>query len=344
MVNQDNGRKMRAIRNARDSRIERWVGQYGVTWEFMPDININSRVDLNASLHNQARFEQLDADVVKRYARFLLDDIELPPVVLYQPTEKAKFVTVDGNHRLAAHLEAAEVDARFQTVSGYVLLGASPQTISLMTVEANAGHGKPTSTEERISHAVWLVQSGGMAAKRAADRLGVDPNQVRKAINREKHILRATQAGITLKEWDRLGLFAQDRLAAVKTNEGLRAAARLVLAAGLRQQEINDLIREVNSTSGGAEQKKIVEALALGYADRIEAVAGGVLDKGRSKQGMTSKQRLLVSLGQFGALPEDLRAVVTMFRPPEVDSLRERVSEAITRLRALEAVLEDGDG
>jgi hypothetical protein len=151
------------VASATPHDIEKWLNDNGVEWECQHDFALDD-IDREKSLHNQARiFEPLDLEVVHSYGEAVKRGDIFPAIVVHKPG-RSRAVLVDGNHRRAANDEALRT-----VVESYVITKARPQTIVAMSIEANTRHGKPTSVEERIHQAVWLMDNGMSKNEAAAN-------------------------------------------------------------------------------------------------------------------------------------------------------------------------------
>lgn len=331
----------RVIDRKRSVEVEKWIDGYGVQHELILDVSIAGGIDVDTSQHNQGRFTALDPEVVDRYTANLLDGQTLPPIVTYRARD-GRLVTIDGNHRVAAHEAASKEDGQFGAIAAYVVRDASPSTIATMTVEANVRHGKPIDNQERVAAAVWHVSSNGLTVAEACGRLGITNHaSVQRAVRLEKAALRAHSAGIVATKWDRLTPYARERLGSVHTDVGMAAAVDLVFAAGLKNTEVGLLVTDMNATHSGPAQVKLVKELAgTLYAERIESLAGGALvTSGNSKKAQTPRQKLGAGLGFLTALGEDLSGLARQFRPQEREEWVERVDAAVASLTSLREAL-----
>src|SRR3954468_6514935 len=173
--------------------IEKGLTDKGFTWEYRTRVN-TSDFDIEKSLRNQARLgETIDPDTVARYEAALTNG-DLFPAVVASKDNRGKLVTVDGNHRLQAHIN------RKQPIDTYVISG-NPQAIVMETFEANTRHGLPTSADERLHHALWLIDNG-MTVPEAAQKLGLAKAQVQRAAGAAEGTRRADELGIVRTDWE----------------------------------------------------------------------------------------------------------------------------------------------
>lgn len=311
----------------RRADIEAYLDAKGVKWRYRPNTPL-SEFDSTKSLRNQARvFTQLDEAVVDRYAAAVTRGDKFPPVIAHKPNGRGKLVNIDGNHRFFG-FDRANVDA----IDVYEISGADPQTVTLMTFEANAKHGMPTNVDERVYQAIWLMDSGA-SMKQAAAAVGVSEKAIKKQWNKVQSDRRADEVGLVRTEWERLAGSVRDRLASISTDEGFKAAAQLAYRANLDAAEVFSLVSEINQSRSGRHQEAIVKGYEKVYADRISATGGGVMGgKGAGRRSHTPKQRLNLALANITALPKDVKQIAASYAEAERDEAAVRLEETATRL------------
>jgi len=219
--------------------IEKKLTDSGFTWEYRADVPLES-FDRDKSLRNQARLgEPLNEQTVERYEAALLNGSPFPAIVANAPTTTAKLVIADGNHRFEAHYRHKK------PIDTYIIAGAKPQAITMFTFEANNEHGLSTSREERIHHALWLVD-GGVPLSEAAKRMVLSTTALRKAAVIVDAAHRADDVGILRSDWDKLSPGHQTRLYQISTDEGFKAMTDLTVAAGMSTSEITPVVTALN--------------------------------------------------------------------------------------------------
>lgn len=316
----------------RRPEVERELSEtFHVDWVFRSGMPV-ADFDMEKSLHNQARFEAVDKDVVEQYAEAIKRGDIFPAVIAYRPGPRARMVIIDGNHRLGAFYKAGqpidvyEVDRR-----------TDKRTIALMTFAFNTKHGKPTSEAERVSQAIYLVDNGSSIAHAAA-AVSLPQNILKRALARSTADARADEVGIKRTEWDSLAATVRSRLSNISTDEGFEAATKLAFAAKLDSDEVFELVALLNSTKSGNRQKALVEQQRELHKGRIQKAAGGILSSA-DRKALGPKQRMNMSLGQVLSLPEDVDQIVKMYAVSERKDAAKRVKEAADRLAAVAAAL-----
>src|SRR4051812_32649496 len=147
--------------DAVDSQVERFLQEHGVKYAPKTQIPIGL-IDEKQSLANQARDVPIVPESVERFTASLRKGEYLPPVVVFPNGNRV--VIVDGNNRFASHKKAGS-----QFVPGFVIDENTPsETIALLTVAANNGHGVTPDLKWRKRQAVHLVSVGFNADKACA--------------------------------------------------------------------------------------------------------------------------------------------------------------------------------
>lgn len=315
----------------RRADIEKMLLDLGVTeFEFRQQVPLEE-FDREKSLSNQARFKHVDPEVAARYTEAMKRGDVFPPVIAWR--RGRKLIMSDGNHRLvsATAAEAPALDAYEVRAPG--------KTLAVLTMLANTKHGLPTNLDERVSHAIYLMDSDVSMAQ-AAERLNIPVKEIQKRWNKVSADRRANDVGILMTDWDKLNQGVRLRLANISTDEGFEAATKLALAAGITSEEVHSLVTQLNETRSGTRQKKIVSDLEAAYAERIQANAGGVLGKNNSRKSMSPKSRFGMAMASLSAIPDDISSLAAAFAEAERADAARRARENAGKLEKLAAALE----
>jgi hypothetical protein len=320
--------KATVLDKARRPDIETELSEkYGVKWAFLSGVP-TSQFDYDRSMHNQARFEAVDEKTVDLYTEAVKRGDVFPAVLAYRPTARSRFVMIDGNHRLSAHVRA-EANLSVYEVDR----NTDARTIALMTFAFNTRHGRPTSEQERVVQAVYLVENGA-SIDAAASAVSIAPRVLKRAMARSAADARADEVGLKRNEWDTLAATTKSRLVNISTDEGFHDAALLTYAAKLDAAEVFELVALLNATKSSAKQRAIVAQQREMHSERIHATAGGVLATA-DRRALGPKQRLGMSLGQVLALPEDDNAIINAYAPGERAAAAKQLLSASERLARL---------
>jgi hypothetical protein len=145
----------------------------------------------------------------------------------------------------------------------------------MMTFEANVKHGLPTSHEERLHQAVWLINNGA-SQDDAAAAVSIKASDLKRAWARVKSDQRADEVGILRPQWDAIALSSKGRLAAIHTDEGMKAAANLVFRANLTPDEVFTMVAQLNEVRSSARQVAMVKNFEDVYKERIQGAGAGI--------------------------------------------------------------------
>lgn len=118
----------------------------------------------------------------------------------------------------------------------------APPTVVMMTFSADVKHGLPTSHEERIHQAVWLI-GNGTSQEAAAAAVNIKSGDIKRAWQRVKADQRADEVGVLRSQWDHIASSSKQRLANIIIDEGFKAAANLVFRANLGSEEVSSWCR-----------------------------------------------------------------------------------------------------
>ena len=329
-------RKASAGRRAEIERV--LTDQFNVGYEYLSSVPTDE-FDIEKSLANQARFEPLDEETVQTYQEAIERGDEFPAVIAHRPGRAAhpKLVIIDGNHRLVAHdragvpIDVYEVDR----------LTKAP-TIVLMTYVMNTKHGRPTSEDERIAHAVYLVDNDA-TKEHAAATMNVPMRLLNKALQKVQADRRADEVGIDAREWDALPQTSRSRLLQISTDEGFKDATHLAFQARLGSDDVQELVALLNASGrSGNKHRAIVKAQREVYAERIQDVGSGVLGRnGSGRKPLGPKTRLAMILGQVTAMPDDIGVLVRSYGAGERAEAAQRIASAAERLHKVALALSD---
>lgn len=226
----------------RDAATEAWLDELHVTWTYEPDTPID-RIDIDAGLRNQARSVPLDPDTTERYAQAAADGAVFPPI-LVRTRKRGRHVPLDGNHRIAAHHTRGSINA-------YHLHDLDDPTALLIAYGANSRNGLPLSKEERVRHAVHLVEACGVTPAHAARLLGVHATAIGWHRNSTAALDRARDLGIAATV-EPLPMMQRARLGSLTSDPVFAAAAKVVAAGRLNQGDTNAFIAKVKQARSEA--------------------------------------------------------------------------------------------
>ena len=304
-----------------DARIEEYLDQRGVQWTFVPKVP-TSEFDIERSLNNNARFVAIDKGRVEVYAEAMRRGDHFPPVIAHR--QSGKYMTADGNHRLVG------ADQAHKPLDVYDITGADAEVLVLISFEANTKHGLPTTENERIYQALYLVNNG-LPIRDAAAAVNLPKRIVEAASKKARTDQRFIDNNIPRHIVEKLGNSVKWRLSDISTDEGFRAAVDLAFRAGFGTDEAFRVTTELNELRSSDKQVARVRDFEEEYADQIRSSAGGMLVKG-PRPGPGPRARVGVAVSNLLNLPDDLEAVTKSYVGPERAEQAQRMRAAADRL------------
>ena len=169
------------------AHVARWIETYDVEHNLM-ELSLD-KIDERASLHNQARRQPLDQDVVAVYAEAMKAGAVFPPLVGWEGSNGV--VLCDGNHRFAAAKHAGASD-----IYVYVLQTDDDRIKLAMVASANPilnGYG--ADEEDKYRHGIMLVGQG-LSVPVAARQLALPKHGLRRRVLHEKVCIVAGRFGL----------------------------------------------------------------------------------------------------------------------------------------------------
>jgi hypothetical protein len=283
----------------RDPRVESWLQNEAVDFEFIPAVPIE-KFDTKASIGNQARLTKpLNQDTVIEYALAMLDDAKFPGVICYR-NEVGMYVLISGNHRIHAAGPGKDA-ANLETFGAYVVKTQDKFILERLIRSANNLEGMRPSREESIAQAVYLVQNRGMTAVSAAAQFHVPPEAVGRALRENKTKQRLATLG---EDPGQFGAATLTSLHAIASDKVLKPVAELVREATLYGPVLDAFLKEVRGSKDEATQLSVVSQWRArpDMKDRVSKHKGGKIgrptsggDKGAIVMATMSRLRTLMS-------------------------------------------------
>ncbi len=279
----------------RNPTYDQAIKGYGVQFTYAPQVNCEE-IDWTKGLRNQARLiDPLDNDLVTEYATAMKEGAEFPPVVIYRPTPRSKYIPIDGNQR-----GAAKAKAGVKFTDAYVIDCNDPLVIDRMTWSFNQKvNGKRLSAEECMEHAISYVRKYGYKATDAAKEWSV--NKVTLAKNLRAREIRDSLGRQNVRNVDRLNSNRLTALAPLQElgEDVLAKAAEAAISTGINEKGVEDLVRKVKACRTSEDKMAAVEQFTRD--ERVQARAaetkGGTLNpKPRPSEKLASLMKQAVRL------------------------------------------------
>lgn len=309
------------------------LDRLGIRFVFHPELPL-SELDDDASraVWNQARLgDPVDEEHVDELVAELEREVDLPPIIFYRD-DAGRAVTLSGNHRRRAfERTGAEAVAAYEA-TGLQGLRKEDERVLRLIYEANRGHGKAVSIDDRVHQALVLIENG-YNVRAAAAAVGIPESRVRDHYD----AARATQRlevdlGV---DTTAIPVSAQRRIVNIRNDRVAAAVAKLVPQMAKKTQEVNELVKAVNVERTEEAQLAVVEDYSATLASRP------TINSSRRKK---SDDVLGPELRKFdNALGTILRIDVEELRSGISTDVRDRllarVREALDKLAAAERVL-----
>lgn len=290
-----------------------------------------SLIDRKQSALNQARISTpIDDDQALLYAEAMAKGDKFPPIVVYK--NGSLYVVMDGNHRVRA-ADTADV----ATLAAYVVKDPAQAQVQAFTFEANTKHGLPTSLQDRIRQAIYLVSRQTHTAVQAAHQLGLPLNQLRSALdtyNAEKRF-----ESLKVRKFGNLSATSRRRLDSIRSDVTLKAAAELVLDASISSDQLTGFVKEINSLRSEREQLALIERERERRQGLIKATAGGRMPVAQSIVTLT---RVTSTINRMD--PADLIKNLRAMTPEVRRDTARAASESVSRLMDVIRDIQQSDG
>lgn len=280
-------------------------------------------IDPDASTRNQARMLPVHQETVEIYRAAMEAGDRFPPIVVNG--NKTPYVILDGNHRMFAAKMAG-----FTSIDAFMVTNATKAQMELFTYEANAKHGLPTSIPERIRQGLYLVSLGNTAAT-VAKALSIPERRLWEAMQSYRAEKRLVKLDI---DPSKIGMATKRRLSSIRSDVVLEPFARLIIGAGISNEEASDTITKINGFTTEADQLAFIESLREKYESVLKSTAGGAIELPKDVVRLRMAARLLRRIDE-DKLQESFDRIAPEFR----DVLAREVIESVSALVAASSLL-----
>lgn len=293
----------------RNSTYEQVLDKAGVKWSYAESLPIGD-IDKKASIGNQARLhEPLDKDLANVYRDAMKpppegDGYEFPPLVVWRPTSKHKWVLIDGNHRLDAKTQLA-----MKTTDAYIVHIYDKRVADRLTrTFNNLVNGRRLTYEECMEHAVAWQREYKDPIEQVAKDWGVKFASLANRLRAEhgKDILRQHNLSWTesLSDWKITKLAGM-----IASGEDLFCKACMAVSqCGATDRDVEELLKAVSAAKTSTTKAAAVEAFVNSerMQERRAETRGGRKPKTRQR-GPADKLMLLLRQmdNLLGKFPDD---------------------------------------
>jgi hypothetical protein len=259
--------------NMRDMVYEQALKNQGATWIFVEKVRLDD-IDIAKSLRNQARLiVALDPELVEGYALADKRDDQFPPLVLWRPTPRSKYILIDGNQRCGAYLQN-----RREHANAYLVRSGDPLFIKRLTYRFNnLVNGRRLSKEETMEHAIEFVRSVGWNVKYAAQEFEVSQGTLQSRIRAAEIKEKLEKANV--KNIQRISETSYRYLGSFEQlgDDVLVKAAKVVIDNGLGEKEMTHMAGKVKEANTHEKKLKAIETYAASpeVRARREQTKGG---------------------------------------------------------------------
>lgn len=309
---------------ARIPELEEWMTARGIDWRFVPDVALDS-IDTVAGLANQARFLALDDAVVERYAADYERGDRFPALVIR--VTGTRHVPIGGNHRTASARRA-----QLTTHPAY-LVTCSDTEAHLIAVEDNRRHGLPLTDEERIHHALALIDQETHTIPEAADACGVALPKLRHVI--ASHRTRKRCGRLQLAGWETFSTTTLSKLDSLADDEVFAATVDALASGSVLAKEVTDLVARLRERPTTKDALDLLVELTGGAEGRVRPPSGHPPSAERYP-----RARLLIDLDRI--LNYDAGVVAADCQTPE--QARQVANQLKAVARRIKAILDEVEG
>lgn len=229
----------------RHSVLEAWLERGGVKFDYQAAVLLDSVVIEKAAEENIRLGAPLNQEIVMKYGIDLENGADFPAIVLYKIARgknQGHLGLINGRHRLEAFRLAGK-----KQIDAYVIRTDDELVIETLQRTANMIEGLPLAEEERLEHALRLVQLDYSMID-AARLMSVKIGQVRDRKAYQEAMGKLRQAGVQVGN---LGLsqHAVVKLRAIPRDKHFVRAVQLAHEARLGSDEMRELITAVRQAS-----------------------------------------------------------------------------------------------
>lgn len=319
---------MTTLKFCDDIPAERVMDMVGV--EFCTELIKVSSIDWEASRNNCARtVTTVNHEKIDEYRNAILRGCVFPRPVIQRGSKR--HLVLGGNQRCLAIKEMPHI----KTIEVYMIDEMSPSQHEGVLRSLNSAHGWGETKDEKIAHAVQLVQDEGFTVADAASLMSVTTHSISGHCKAVKTRARLAAAGIDSGVMSIRALAAVSRLSRNQEKELATAAVKHQLTA----VQVDDIVKQVQPLNSNTAQTKVLRKA-------VRAVAS-LSDASTSSKGSVRRPRrtkLLHLLNELNAFLERGNANNSAFSnldelqitsDIDVDTVRELIAPIVIRLNTI---------
>lgn len=280
-------------------------------------------IDIQKSLRNQARCgDPVSQEQVSIYKEAISGGDVFPPVVLFAEKNK-KYVILDGNHRVSSAIAAKKTAWEY---GAYIVMDASEVQKKTILYTANTKHGLPISSEDRILHAIFMIEQSGMRIKDAASAFSVSPDSISVRLLANKTRERAAVLGVRIKQ--SLPMTTVNKIGQIKDDDVFKKI--IPLTEKMSPADISTSVAAILQKTTAREQSSLISSLEDDYS-KIEAKTAGVDEWKKNVNNKLSSAKCYIGLAT--------KAIPKMIDPEVKADIIARLGEVQVAVNVLSEVL-----
>ncbi len=248
----------------RDPVLEQILLEHGHATDPTPELVPLDRIDRDASHAAQVRDEAADPDTVDRYTAALEDGANFPAILVATSAVTpggGPGTVVAGLHRLEAHLAAGRTEIWAYTIR------TTPLEARLVSIESNARHGRPFTTDEQVRLGLELVDQGH-TINDSARSVGIPPAKLIQANSVREATARAARLHCA-KPWEKItAVTSRARLQSLADDGVFAATVEMVARLNLGGRHLADGISRLNKAPTISDQLRLLDDLEEEHDER----------------------------------------------------------------------------
>lgn len=301
----------------KDERTENWLKSHDVKY-VLSTIKI-ADIDRRASLANQARDTALVPEAVDSYRQALRNGDSLPAIVVHKVN--GKYCIVDGNNRYQA-----AADEKALKGLAYVIDAHTPsETITLLTVSANALNGVRVDKSWALTTALYLVDIG-YTREAAAKALTVSVSAVN-AHEKERQAGHRAHS-LNVSGWNTMQVRVRQIIGRIKLDKAFVIVAEAAIGSNITYSaDLSEFVTKVNAASSESE----AITLATEWARAVVEHAKQQQRLGKKRSTHNPRLSLVTGLGKVASF--NMSTFNASFATDEDRSvIKDRIQSAMAKL------------